>query len=888
VTTEYKKLATQIARLEQRVNAAQRSRLGNASLENSSVPSYDGHGTLQSVWGVQYDGAHGFITVAGPTPPTPGGFEINVGPGFLLVNWLGEWDPDFIGSDDGIETPVVAPSDFSRVELHVSEDPAMSGLMRDTLKTSISTPRGGEARIDLPYGAVVYFRAVTRSTPGKPSVASPVLGPYTIPALTQADLDIDLAAIGGNRISRGSSQPAGPNKIGDLWLQTPSNVAFRWEGDPASWVESRDQGIVEALSDAFAANQAANQAGLDALAAQAAASSKTTTFTQPGQPPAIGRVTGDEWVDTDDGNKRYYWNGSAWTAGTLGAAAISATARQLGAITTFRQPVAPTAGVIDGDFWVDSDDGNRVYIRAAGAWELSRDPDINTAITSAATAQATADGKMRIFPQTVAPTGLTATDVGDMWIDTDDGNKTYTWTGTAWDARLIGNSAIQPQSLVARDVIATGTVSAALLEALFIIANVIIAGNANGEHTRLDSTGLAAYAYEDGLPYETDRYGRGWSVRNTLGAVVASTTQDGIGTLAGLTVNDVDITVGGLTMADRDWARPWGMVGYAELPDVNAFTTSTSAELGYVEMAFDAQPGRSYVLMSEPIQYANDTGSGVRVKIRRTTDGTAPSTSSPQLREIAYLGGTGAWLDRHPLNVYLGGHTNAEPETWRILKTYGVGNGATGAKVWRGEILYFWIMDVGPLRENIGQIIGGTTVGGGTGGGTSTTQPVKKTYTVEYAADWVRTWRQDSTSIITDSEMHQGYADSFNGNRRSSCGFPAVTPLLVGATVNKIQVYMESFYWWNMSGGTMRLGFHGSLGQPATFPGHNGIITVGFTARSQGKWIDVTNVAGWKTSLQNGDFRGISIGGADNSQVYYGKFRGPAYGRPRIKVTYTK
>ncbi len=39
----------------------------------------------------------------------------------------------------------------------------------------------------------------------------------------------------------------------------------------------------------------------------------------------------------------------------------------------WRQPTAPTVGVVDGDFWFDTDDGNKAYVRSGGAWVLVRD-----------------------------------------------------------------------------------------------------------------------------------------------------------------------------------------------------------------------------------------------------------------------------------------------------------------------------------------------------------------------------------------------------------------------------------------------------------------------------------------------------------------------------------
>jgi hypothetical protein len=549
-------------------------------------------------------------------------------------------------------------------------------------------------------------------------------------------------------------------------------------------------------------------------------------------------------------------------------------------------PSTPTA-IHGGDLWLKWVNSPIVpaqyelYRWDGDSWDAVADQTAVAAALAASNAQAAADLKVRLYSQDTAPAGLGAADKA-IWQDTNDGNKGYIWDGDSWEPRLLGNSAISPASLVASTVLVTGSVTAALLEAIMVLATTIIAGDAGGEHTRIDSTGVSNYALVDGLPIELGRQGRGWSVRDpATGDVVAATTDTGVGSFSALSVQDDDITVGGITMAERDWERPWGMVGYAELPDINLDTTATNSELGFLEIAFDPVPGRAYKLHSEPVQFDTATGTGIRFKVRRTVDGSTPSTSSPLLREVAYLGGA-AWHDRQAINLYLGG--TAAVEEWRLLLTYGTGNGSTGATVWRGEVMFFWIEDIGPLRENIGVLIGGSS-GGGTGGGS--TAP-KVTRTVEYGATWVRTWAQNSTTVIEDNQMHQGYGDSFNGNRRASAGFTSLTSLLSGAVINSAYIYMESFHWWNMSGGTCRLGYHGDLSEPATFPGHLGINNVGFTARAQGKWIRVDGWSGWKTAMTSGAFRGISIGGADNSAIYYGKFYGVPNGRPRIKITYTK
>jgi len=104
--------------------------------------------------------------------------------------------------------------------------------------------------------------------------------------------------------------------------------------------------------------------------------------------------------------------------------------------TVFRQTSTPTALKI-GDVWIDTDDGNKLYQATAtgtGSWVASQDGTI-------ATAQDTADSKTTVFRQTSAPTALK---IGDLWIDTDDGNKLYqaTATGTgSWVASQDGTIA---------------------------------------------------------------------------------------------------------------------------------------------------------------------------------------------------------------------------------------------------------------------------------------------------------------------------------------------------------------------------------------------------------------------------------------------------------------
>ena len=153
---------------------------------------------------------------------------------------------------------------------------------------------------------------------------------------------------------------------------------------------------------------------------------------------------GDEWVDTDDSNRRYVREGGAWVdvrdAGIAAAltAAAAAQATADGKIDTFWQPSAPGSAA-EGDIWFDTDDGFKQYRYTSGSWVLAADTRIGTAISNAATAQATADGKVRTFIGGSAPT---AEALGDLWLDTANGNRLNRWSGSAWVAVPVGTGAI--------------------------------------------------------------------------------------------------------------------------------------------------------------------------------------------------------------------------------------------------------------------------------------------------------------------------------------------------------------------------------------------------------------------------------------------------------------
>ncbi|MBR6113603.1 MAG: phage tail protein [Oscillospiraceae bacterium] len=115
--------------------------------------------------------------------------------------------------------------------------------------------------------------------------------------------------------------------------------------------------------------------------------------------------------------------------------------------------------------------------------------DITTAAQAAALAQTTADGKNQVLYATVPPVGSGLTE-NDIWFDTDDGNKMYRWTGSAWEAKQFDTAALAAEcidtahlaaSAVTAAKIATGTITADKINVSDLFAqNITATGTISG------------------------------------------------------------------------------------------------------------------------------------------------------------------------------------------------------------------------------------------------------------------------------------------------------------------------------------------------------------------------------------------------------------------------
>ena len=106
------------------------------------------------------------------------------------------------------------------------------------------------------------------------------------------------------------------------------------------------------------------------------------------------------------------------------------------------------------------------------SWVNIQDTAIAAAAAAAVAAQSTADGKNKVYRQDAQPSGGTYVS-GDIWFDTDDNNKIYRYSGSAWVAVQLGGNAL---ANVNANSITAGTIDASVITVSNITASNISTG----------------------------------------------------------------------------------------------------------------------------------------------------------------------------------------------------------------------------------------------------------------------------------------------------------------------------------------------------------------------------------------------------------------------------
>lgn len=350
------------------------------------------------------------------------------------------------------------------------------------------------------------------------------------------------SADGKNTVFYQATQPPTTGrKTGDTWYNTAKdNAISKWDG--SKWTEitfgagaisdsiisadklstdivnqlntaASDAATAKATADTAKANASAAQtaanaakdaaAAADILAkaaqtsansAQTIADGKNTVFYAATAPPVTGRKTNDIWFDTANGNRMYYWNGSAWTLrqfGTNALANLSITNALIANAAIDNAKIANldagkiTTGIISADR-IGAGSLTVGKLTEAALTEIQKPAvDAKAAADAAASAAATAQGTANTA-KTNATTAQSAADAAKAtlaaWCYNNnltyiDGGDIYTGTVTA---AKIAAGAITTEKLAANAVtaakITAGTITGDKIAGKTISADKIVAG----------------------------------------------------------------------------------------------------------------------------------------------------------------------------------------------------------------------------------------------------------------------------------------------------------------------------------------------------------------------------------------------------------------------------
>jgi hypothetical protein len=480
-------------------------------------------------------------------------------------------------------------------------------------------------------------------------------------------------------------------------------------------------------------------------------------------------------------------------------------------------------------------------------------------------------------------------------------------------SRRLGNGAIEPNSLIASDVIATGTITAALFEAVLILASTIVAGDPTASHVEITESGVILYAVgPDGNPTQSGALGTGDDgltfTDPATGVTKTSVTRTGISVesidVSGIDTDGDGLADTGFTVYGREFldyldGLPRGMVAFGRWsPGDGLVASGISSAYGIVELSFTARAGRAYRINFQGLQLSSTSGR-IRglVSMRGTQDGTTPTISNGTVYQAQFVDiGVGAEAFAPPPFTWVRSWSATVDMEVRLLYVISRQNGDVAGSTITARTYPTTDAHYAPIRwsvEDIGRDVPDTMlVNDGSGdtnsGGTASPTP-KKQYTTTWPLAWEASF--DNGGKRSDVDMYQG---TYGGNtHKGYCGWSSnastgeqgktIVQALTGATVESVEVRLHCNHSYSVAGGTASIGYHGQLTEPSSAPtAAFGALPGKFFKRGETRWIPLpsSTYADWK----NGNYRGIVVGPSGD----YMRFETQSYERPAIRITYTR
>jgi len=301
-------------------------------------------------------------------------------------------------------------------------------FLQNNVPTSVNA---GDLWIDSDDGNKIY-RATSS---GNTAVTS---GQWVLTTITAGAIGLGNVLNQAQITTFASDNPPTSTAVGDLWIDTnDGNKIYRAQSAGADQVTSGEWVITTLTKAGIGLGNVADERQI-------------TIFREDNAPTAT--AVGDLWYDTNDNNRQYRasatgssnWVEVSPNKSTVGLDNV-ANERQ---INTFRQTTVPTATAA-GDFWVDTDDNNKLYRATAAGnnavatnqWVL-----VNVNATGIGLGNVANERQITIFREDNVPTSTAA---GDLWVDTNDENKLYRATAS-------GNNAVATNQWVLVNVTKAG------------------------------------------------------------------------------------------------------------------------------------------------------------------------------------------------------------------------------------------------------------------------------------------------------------------------------------------------------------------------------------------------------------------------------------------------
>lgn len=466
---------------------------------------------------------------------------------------------------------------------------------------------------------------------------------------------------------------------------------------------------------------------------------------------------------------------------------------------------------------------------------------------------------------------------GDTWFQHGEGGTTvgmWHWDGTAWQPDKIDG-----QALANLD---AGTITSGSLSGIDIWSPSATAlprvhvGASTVEVIRSDGEGQEITTVSLGGP-DTDRM----VLSDHSGSPIAGFEQDGALLATSATVNGT-LTVDGDDIMDIIGGLPQGVVARQKLGSTISLNNITygSSDLGLLELQIPMAAGRLYRFVASGMVWSGGPGRLV-LMARMTTDGSAPTISSPRVGMAAFATDGSMHVE---FTLFL--PVQASDVTARILLTARQQTSPGGGHLLSDDTYPFdiYVEDVGTY-PSWGD--GAVNTGGGTPlqGGTATpTAPPVTTRTTTWNAAAVRSWRGGST--VTDS-LHHGYYGGYQRYSLALWGSQPSDVLSSGTHIQGMWLYLRNRSWYYSSGGYARIGHFDKTTLPSSpQTSGGGAFTTKLWKPGAGMWIPIPS--GWWSGIARGTIRGFTLGeGAGTSTDRYGKFSS-ALSDIKLKVTYTK